>query len=403
MSFLTIDRSSYPDLFDYAIFAPTAGLTFTTNNSIINNGYYGATTVSGFTPTVSGTPSYNGNYNSGLNSNYANAVSQLSTLINTIATYYTNNPSQIQTLNSNGTQTINPSSTNIYSIGSNTSISGQLQIAGGPDDQFFIYTAGSATNISFTNLSIFLNGAVQTKNIYFVSNPGGITIATPDNTTYSINGNFLSYAAFTLSGVNSAPSQQISGSVYSQTSTIIFGPPISIYSNPLCYLKGTKILTKYGFKAIEDLEVGDKVATKGKILENKYINEAEDYSFEPIKWIGSFRPANFNKNSFPICIKANAFGNCLPFEDLYVSPGHRIILDCKMVLAKDLINGETIFQDCEKFDIEYYHLELDSHSSLLANGILSESYLDFDTRNIFTNSNSVEVTPLPIENHAILA
>jgi hypothetical protein len=43
-------------------------------------------------------------------------------------------------------------------------------------------------------------------------------------------------------------------------------------------------------------------------------------------------------------MKKNALGN-FPFEDLYVSPGHRIILDNKMMLVKDMVNGTTIYQD----------------------------------------------------------
>jgi hypothetical protein len=48
-----------------------------------------------------------------------------------------------------------------------------------------------------------------------------------------------------------------------------------------------------------------------------------------------------------------------------------------MVLITDLINGTTIYQDCELSTIEYYHLELGSHNSIVANGILSESFLRF--------------------------
>jgi hypothetical protein len=37
----------------------------------------------------------------------------------------------------------------------------------------------------------------------------------------------------------------------------------------------------------------------------------------------------------------------------------------------------------QKTSIEYYHLELDTHSCVLANGVLSESYLDFTARSAF--------------------
>ena len=92
-----------------------------------------------------------------------------------------------------------------------------------------------------------------------------------------------------------------------------------------------------------------------------------------------------NDKSFPICITAHAFGVNAPFENLFVSPGHRMLIDDKMVLAESLVNGTTIFQDCNHIEVEYYHLELESHSAIVANGVLAESYLDFDNRVIFEN------------------
>ena len=36
--------------------------------------------------------------------------------------------------------------------------------------------------------------------------------------------------------------------------------------------------------------------------------------------------------------------------------------------------------------VEYYHLELESHFSVIANGVLSESYLHFDGHCVFNDS-----------------
>jgi hypothetical protein len=98
---------------------------------------------------------------------------------------------------------------------------------------------------------------------------------------------------------------------------------------------------------------------------------------------------NLNKDTLPICITAGALGENLPIEDLYVSPGHRILTDCKMVCARDLVNGTTIFQDCDRDSVHYYHLELNKHSSIVANGVLSESYLDFNNRIVFEDNNQL--------------
>jgi len=58
-----------------------------------------------------------------------------------------------------------------------------------------------------------------------------------------------------------------------------------------------------------------------------------------------------------------------------------------MVMANNLINGTTIYQDNECKNVEYYHLECKYHSAIYANGILAETYLDTaNNRNIFENS-----------------
>jgi hypothetical protein len=57
-----------------------------------------------------------------------------------------------------------------------------------------------------------------------------------------------------------------------------------------------------------------------------------------------------------------------------------------MVLAKNLVNEDTIYQDMECEDVEYYHLECENHSTVIANGIVSESYLNMDNRSVFENS-----------------
>jgi hypothetical protein len=65
-----------------------------------------------------------------------------------------------------------------------------------------------------------------------------------------------------------------------------------------------------------------------------------------------------------------------------------------MICAKDLVNGTTIFQDSNRMSVEYYHLELKDHFAIIANGVLSESYLDFNTRSIFEDNQQVIEEPL---------
>lgn len=54
-----------------------------------------------------------------------------------------------------------------------------------------------------------------------------------------------------------------------------------------------------------------------------------------------------------------------------------------MVPAKTILNGQDIYQDNECEDVVYYHLELDTHMAIVANGILAESYVDVGNRHVF--------------------
>jgi len=75
----------------------------------------------------------------------------------------------------------------------------------------------------------------------------------------------------------------------------------------------------------------------------------------------------------PICIRAHALGENQPFEDMWVSSGHGLIVGDKLVFVQEFINGETIFQDKEAPTDEYYHVKLSSHQVIFANGVASES------------------------------
>lgn len=55
--------------------------------------------------------------------------------------------------------------------------------------------------------------------------------------------------------------------------------------------------------------------------------------------------SHLTSKSCPICIKKDALGKNYPFTDLYVSPEHGLLLHGKMISAKNIVNGKTIYQD----------------------------------------------------------
>ena len=143
-----------------------------------------------------------------------------------------------------------------------------------------------------------------------------------------------------------------------------------------CYAKGTLILTDKGYIKIEDIKKGDKVVREGSIskkgvLEKNKINEV------PVTWVSKFKIETLDSLSRPICIEKNAFGEDRPFENLYVSPGHSIMIDDRLITAKNLRNGDTVYPHDECESVEYYHLQCEAHSAIYANGVLSETYIEW--------------------------
>ena len=73
-------------------------------------------------------------------------------------------------------------------------------------------------------------------------------------------------------------------------------------------------------------------------------------------------------------------------RDLMVSPKHAMFLDGVLIPAEQLVNGATIVQEPPGEDIHYFHLELESHDVLIAEGAFSESFVDDESRGIFQNA-----------------
>ncbi len=144
-----------------------------------------------------------------------------------------------------------------------------------------------------------------------------------------------------------------------------------------CYCRGTRILTERGEIPVELLVIGETVVTRKNVA-------------RPIKWIGrrsySGRFAQSGRVALPICIKANALDENLPRRDLWISPNHAMYLDGVLIEARDLVNGVSIVQPERLENVEYFHVELDSHDVIIAEGALSESFLDDDSRGMFHNA-----------------
>ena len=90
----------------------------------------------------------------------------------------------------------------------------------------------------------------------------------------------------------------------------------------------------------------------------------------------------------PVCVAAHSFSRGVPRRDLRLSPDHAVYVDGVLIPIKYLINGISIVQTRIN-SVQYFHLELDRHDVILAEGLPAESYLDTGDRFSFDNAGGV--------------
>ena len=152
---------------------------------------------------------------------------------------------------------------------------------------------------------------------------------------------------------------------------------------PVCYAEGTRILTPDGPRCIETLGPGDLVL----------VAEQGTKRPRPVIWVGRrrVRPGHHPRPETvaPIRIRRNAIADGLPVRDLLVSPDHAILFGDVLIAARQLVNGASIVQDPAAGEVTYYHLELEQHAIVLAEGVPAETYLDTGNRDFFSGAPGV--------------
>ena len=142
-----------------------------------------------------------------------------------------------------------------------------------------------------------------------------------------------------------------------------------------CFAAGTRILTNSGEKAVEALVEGDWVPT---LLGG---------GLRRVRWIGRTRIDLENharpEKVAPIRVQAHAFAPATPHRDLVLSPDHAVSVEGTLIPIHLLVNGATIARLPAVGSVTYFHVELDAHDVLLAEGLPAESYLDTGNRGVF--------------------
>jgi len=134
-----------------------------------------------------------------------------------------------------------------------------------------------------------------------------------------------------------------------------------------CFLRGTQIWTPSDERRIEDLRVDDLVVTSS--------GEAK-----PIQWVWRRRferqsGKKWGEEVAPIRVARSALGPNTPHRDLYLSRYHCLYLDGVLIPAVDLINDSTITRvdALHLREIEYFHIKLDRHCVVYAEGAACET------------------------------
>src|SRR5262249_56632125 len=102
-----------------------------------------------------------------------------------------------------------------------------------------------------------------------------------------------------------------------------------------CFLRGTKVQTITGERAVEDLAVGDLLPTRFN-------------GIQPIQWIARYRYTRTDvskpwvRDVLPVRVVRSALAPNVPHSDLYVSQQHAIFTDGELVRVECLVNGATI-------------------------------------------------------------
>ncbi|MBB2963506.1 Hint domain-containing protein [Methylobacterium sp. R2-1] len=222
-----------------------------------------------------------------------------------------------------------------------------------------------------------LNGTVNAVGdpVTFTASGGGdqftayaTNLDNPNQIVFSQNGNGTGFAIL----VSNTPVVEGETEAFSENNLGDF--------TPVCFTTGTKIRTARGDIAVEDLRAGDLAVTAAGAL-------------RPVVWIGhreiTAKSGSLAFNQQPVRVRAGASGHGLPSRDLLLSPGHPVLVGADadneggvLVPVMCLINGTTVTRE-PVASVTYWHVELDSHDILLAEGLPAESYIDGGDRAFF--------------------
>jgi antigen 43 len=222
-----------------------------------------------------------------------------------------------------------------------------------------------------TSTTVFLGGALDLTSVHYAA---GAISAHVDSGTDVLTVTSAGFAVY---------EQQLEGAYTNEAFSASLDPLTGVgtlltLENALCFLPGTLIATPDGETPIERLAVGDLVRTAS----------GQD---RPIAWIGRGRvlATRGRRNAAtPVIVAKGALADNVPHRELRVTKGHSFFFDGALIPVEFLVNHRSIHWDDRAQEVSLYHVELETHDLLLANGAVAESYRDDGNRWLFQNANA---------------
>ena len=268
----------------------------------------------------------------------------------------------------------------------------------------------------FTSITGNIDGSAITGEL----GPGGSVSLTPDGAFLSDNAIFLSDSSGANGSIHGIDNDGLGFTVgdleysfFSDSGTLDFVSyntstaaesmelPVTVTSTDVpCFCLGTRILTENGERPVESLSIGDRLRTvQGAAASIRWIGHRTLHAYGAENGAG-YRLAD-PLRVMPIRIKAGALAEAVPSRDLRVSPEHAFLIDGVLVQAGALVNGLSVVRETimpESFT--YYHVEVEDHALILAEGAPAETFVDNVNRLGFDNWAEHEAlypdaTPIP--------
>jgi hypothetical protein len=251
---------------------------------------------------------------------------------------------------------------------------GMLKLHATPNDSSTLAydNTGPTSTIALFNPATSFTGALTNVRVGAVLELPGISVTS------------VTYGSNTLKIITSAGTYNFTNvSYYGTAPTNYLAKPdtatgLEAITFALCFCEGALLRTPSGDMPVESLSAGDMVVTWSG-------------AHRRITWIGEGKvlaTRGRRNGATPVIVRKGALADGVPHTDLKVTKGHSFLIDDVLIPVEFLVNHRSILWDDRAQEVSIYHVELESHDVLVANGAPAESYRDDGNRWLFRNANS---------------